>query len=67
MQNRTRVIGVRFQPKQANLLAEVCDSRGEDVSDFVRRSVLTELAKLSYFGVSEKKALGVVGVKDNSE
>jgi len=33
--------------------------RGEDLSDFVRRAVLTELAKLCYLNKGAKKALGV--------
>ena len=34
-------------------------SRGEDVSDFVRRAIKVELAKLSFLSAEEKKALGV--------
>lgn len=41
------------------LLRMVCSQRGEDVSDFVRRAVLRELAALSYLSEVEKKALGV--------
>lgn len=57
--NRTEFIITRVTPKQASLLAKVCDSRGEDVSDFVRRAVLRELGKLSYLSKDEKKALGI--------
>jgi hypothetical protein len=41
------------------LLERVCHARGEDLSDFIRRSVLKELANLSFLSAEEKKALGV--------
>lgn len=53
------IIGVRFQEKDIKLIKKVCRDRGEDVSDFVRRSVKIELAKLSFLSIEEKKALGV--------
>lgn len=59
MPNKTKIIGVRFNPKHAKLLSKVCKSRGEDVSDFVRRSVFKELASLSFFDDDMKKALGM--------
>jgi hypothetical protein len=40
-------------------LEKVCKSRGEDVSDFVRRSVRKELAGMSYLPAEDKKALGM--------
>jgi len=43
------------------LLKKVCKARGEDVSDFVRRSVRKELARLCYLSDEDKKALGVEG------
>jgi hypothetical protein len=48
------------------LLAKVCRERREDLSDFVRRSVMRELGRLGYLGVSERKALGV-GVDQGSD
>jgi hypothetical protein len=53
-----RVIGVRFPLEDKELLEKVCKARGEDVSDFVRRSVRKELASLSYLPAEDKKALG---------
>lgn len=53
------IIGVRISQKHKLLLEKVCKARGEDVSDFVRRSILKELASLSYLSAEEKKALGV--------
>jgi len=51
-------IGVRMQPRDVRLLKEVCRARGEDVSDFVRRAIKMELARLSFLTPEEKKALG---------
>jgi hypothetical protein len=42
------------------LLKKVCKARGEDLSDFVRRSVRKELARLNYLSEEEKKALGMM-------
>jgi hypothetical protein len=42
------------------LVEEVAKLRGERVSDFVRRVIKIELAKLSYLTPAEKKALGVL-------
>lgn len=59
MQKKHKVVGARFSMSDANLLKQVCIDRGEDMSDFVRRSVRKELARLSYLTKEEKKALGV--------
>jgi len=53
------VIGVRISKEDRDLLDTVCKARGEDLSDFVRRSIRKELATLSYLSDDEKKALGV--------
>jgi hypothetical protein len=53
------VVGVRFNPKDRALLVRVCRARGEDLSDFVRRSVRKELASLSFLPDEDKKALGL--------
>ena len=55
----TTQIGVRMTDDLAGLLREVSTARGEDVSDFVRRAVLTELARLSFLPDAQKKALGI--------
>ena len=52
-------VSFRMPPKDITLLKKVCLDRGEDPSDFIRRSVKTELAKLSYLTEAEKKALGI--------
>lgn len=54
------VIGVRVTKDTRKLLDKVCKARGEDISDFVRRAILKELAELSFLPSEQKKALGVV-------
>jgi hypothetical protein len=57
--NLERTIGVRVTEELYVLLNNVCDNRGEDVAGFIRRSILKELATLSYLPDEQKKALGV--------
>jgi len=45
--------------EDVELIKKVCKARGEQVSDFVRRSVRKELARLNYLSEEEKKALEV--------
>lgn len=54
----TSVVFARMKKQDIELLKKVCQARGEDLSDFVRRAVKTELARLSYLSNEEKKALG---------
>jgi hypothetical protein len=55
----TEQIGVRMSHSEIMLLRKVSRARGEDLSDFVRRAIKTELARLSYLSPDEKKALGI--------
>lgn len=57
MSNNT--ISIRVLPEHKTLLEKICRSRGEDMSDFIRRALLKELASLDYLTIEEKKALGV--------
>lgn len=59
MPNLVKVVGVRVTEDLYSKLRTVSDARGEDVSDFIRRSVLKELASLSFLSEDQKKALGV--------
>ena len=52
-------IGIRISKDTYLLLKSVAKFRGEDVSDFVRRAILKELASLSFLSESQKKALGL--------
>lgn len=60
-------VTVRISEEHKALLERVCRARGEDLSDFVRRSVLKELASLSFLSAEEKKALGVKTDSQNCE
>jgi len=53
------IVFARMPKRHVELLKRVCEFRGEDLSDFVRRAVKTELARLSYLSDDEKKALGI--------
>ena len=57
--NDFKIVGARFPISDTKLLNEICQARGEDISDFVRRSVRKELARLSFYTDKEKKALEV--------
>lgn len=65
MRNLKKVVGVRVTKGLYMMLATVSNSRGEDVSDFVRRAILKELASLSFLSESQKKALGI-GIKEKN-
>ena len=53
------VVGVRITADDRELLDKICKARGEDLSDFIRRSIRKELASLSFLPEEDKKALGV--------
>ena len=60
MINTGKHIGVRLREADYLILKKVCDARGEDVSNFVRRAIKVALAQLSFYGEEEKKALGIL-------
>jgi hypothetical protein len=65
--NLEKTIGVRVTEQLYMLLTKVCSNRGEDVSDFIRRAILKELASLSFLDPEQKKALGIkVGDENGS-
>ena len=55
----TETVGVRLKSGDKELLQKICNARGEDLSDFLRRSVYKELASLNYLSEDQKKALGM--------
>ncbi len=59
MTNEITVIGAKVPRRISTLLKDVCVKRGEDVSDFIRRGVYSELARLDLLDPEEKRALGV--------
>jgi uncharacterized protein (DUF1778 family) len=40
----SKIIGVRIAAEDRELLEKVCQAKGEDLSDFVRRSIKKEIA-----------------------
>ena len=54
-----KVIAVRVPQEDKTLLEKVSKARGEDVSDFVRRSIRKELASLSFLSAVDEQALGM--------
>jgi hypothetical protein len=52
-------ISVKIDVETITLVKKVSKARGEQLSDFVRRSVRMELVNLGYLGEAEKKALGI--------
>jgi hypothetical protein len=52
-------VSVRIPEEDKTLVEKVCKARGEDVSDFVRRSIRKELASLSFLSPEDKKCLGI--------
>jgi len=57
----TAQIGVRLTEEDREILFKVCEARGEDVSDFVRRAIRKELAGLGFYPNDVRKALGMKG------
>ena len=53
------IVFARMPKEQVELIKGVSKARGEDLSDFVRRAVKRELARLSYLSKDEEKALGI--------
>lgn len=54
------LVFARMPQNTLSLVKRVCRLRGENVSVFVRRAVLAELARLSFLDADTKKALGVM-------
>ncbi len=59
MITRNKQLGVRMPEEKWHLLKKAAELRGEDISDFVRRAVYADLARLSLLTPEEKKMLGV--------
>lgn len=53
------LIHTRVPQKIKKILKDVCTRRGESEADFLRRSLLKELADLGFLTDEDKKALGI--------
>lgn len=62
-----QIVFARMREEDVKLLRKVCKYRGENISSFVRRAVLKELAELSYLPNSQKKALGIMAEEPHRE
>jgi hypothetical protein len=51
---------VRFTKRDLELLLKVSRLRGEDPSNFIRRAMRIELARLGFLTEEEEQALGIV-------
>ena len=58
MKEMHRRIGFEISNQDRALVDEVCATRGEAISSFMRRVVKRELVRLGYLGDDVKQALG---------
>lgn len=56
---KQKVIGIRIEKEIYDILEHVAKARGENVSIFVRRAVIKELAELGYLPEEIRKAFGI--------
>jgi hypothetical protein len=54
-----KAILVRLERKTVDILRKVARARGEQVSGFARRAIMSELAKLGFLDEQETRALGI--------
>jgi predicted transcriptional regulator len=52
-----KVVGIRFDDETYNLLKQIAEARRIQIADFVRESVMKELARLSFLSEDHKKIL----------
>jgi len=52
-------IGAKIEPEIRELVRNVAEKRGENISTFLRRALIKELAELSFLPNETKKALGM--------
>lgn len=57
-EQETMHLGVIIPVELHELIKRVSEARGEGISSFVRRTILQELARLSFLDDEQKKALG---------
>jgi hypothetical protein len=62
MSNQNTIF-TRINQDEFDLLKKVSNARGESISTFVRRSVKSELGRLSFLPDEDKKALGILAIE----
>lgn len=53
-------LNIKIEKKDLQLVQKIASNRGEDSSDFVRRAIRKELARLGFLKLEEMKALEVL-------
>jgi len=59
MADKSAFLFARVPERDKQIVDEITEHRGENVSDFVRRAVKRELARMGYLTEEEKQALEV--------
>jgi len=55
-------IALRLPPQDRDLLDRLCEARSESISNFVRRAIRAELARLGFYPENVRRALGLENV-----
>ena len=58
-----KMIGIRVSPELHGIVTKVSKARGQNMSGFLRRVLLEELARLGFLPDEQKKALGITTEK----
>jgi len=64
MAEKTRLLSARVPETLYYQVKEVSRNRGEDMSAFIRRAILKELATLGFLPEEQKKALGILDARN---
>lgn len=67
MHSLAKQVCVRLTSELYEILKHVTEARGEDVSSFIRRALLKELAELSFLSEQQRKALGLLQKSTHDE
>jgi len=55
----TRIVSVRLPRDRAELIEKLCYARGEQLSNFIRRAIYRELARMGLLPAEEAKLLEI--------
>ena len=55
----TRIVSVRLPRDRAELIEKLCYARGEQLSDFIRRAIYRELARMGLLPTEEARLLEI--------
>lgn len=57
---KTARIGILIDPKDRQTMEQACETRGEDISSFVRRAIKKELIALGCNPAEDAQVLGLL-------